>query len=121
MKKENYFILVGLFGLVALMVSSISGDSWLLLATIVAGILGLRLAKSRCKEVLDDERAYRISEKAGRIAFISYGIIGGLGVAILSQLKLSPELLLITKTISVSLGIMFLIYLSYYFYYSRKL
>jgi len=103
--------------------SAIRGDLTIALAAIVIGMIILYLLKSRVKQVIEDERVYRISEKASRrtiqIVGTTTALVG------LSLIGLSRSGYLELSEVGFSLAYfataLLMVYMIFYGYYSKKL
>ncbi|RLF37707.1 MAG: hypothetical protein DRN03_01690 [Thermoplasmata archaeon] len=84
---------------------------------VVGGILALRLIKRRVDDVLEDERIYRISEKASRRVLEIFGIGSALTGVTLIALDKHQE---VGYALAFSACIMILLYMIFYAYYSVK-
>ncbi len=103
--------------------SAIRGDLTIALAAVVIGMIILYLLKSRVKQVIEDERVYRISEKASRrtiqIVGTTTALVG------LSLIGLSRSGYLELSEVGFSLAYfataLLMVYMIFYGYYSKKL
>ncbi len=99
-----------------------TGNVVLPVLAMAAGIILLRLFRGKVKEVVEDERSYRISEKASRNAIQVFGIsaavlgsvliaLGSRGTAGISQAG---------YTLSYSVCSLLIIYQGFYWYYNKR-
>ncbi len=103
--------------------SAIRGDLTIALIAVVIGMIIIYLLKSRVKQVIEDERVYRISEKASRrtiqIVGTTTALIG------LSLIGLSRSGYLELSEVGFSLAYfataLLMVYMIFYGYYSKKL
>ena len=103
--------------------SAIKGELTIALVAVVIGMIILYLLKSRVKQVIEDERVYRISEKASRrtiqIVGTTTALIG------LSLIGLSRSGYLELSEVGFSLAYfataLLMVYMIFYGYYSKKL
>ena len=84
---------------------------------VIAGILVLQLIKRRVEDVLEDERTYRISERASRRVLEIFGIGSALGGVTLIALDKHQEA---GYALAFSACIMVLLYMIFYAYYSMR-
>jgi len=103
--------------------SAIRGEPIMAITAVVIGMIVLYALKSRVKQVLEDERIYRISEKASRrtiqVVGTTTGILG------LTFIGLSKNGYLELTDVGFSLAyfatILLMVYMIFYSYYSKKL
>ena len=103
--------------------SAIRGELTIALVAVVIGMIILYLLKSRVKQVIEDERVYRISEKASRrtiqIVGTTTALVG------LSLIGLSRSGYLELSDVGFSLAYfataLLMVYMIFYGYYSKKL
>ncbi len=103
--------------------SAIRGDLTIALVAVVIGMIIIYLLKSRVKQVIEDERVYRISEKASRrtiqIVGTTTALVG------LSLIGLSRSGYLELSEVGFSLAYfataLLMVYMIFYGYYSKKL
>jgi uncharacterized membrane protein len=103
--------------------SAINGELTIALCAIVIGMIILYLIKSRVKQIIEDERIYRISEKASRrtiqIVGTTTALIG------LSLIGLSRSGYFELSDVGFSLAYfataLLMVYMIFYGYYSKKL
>jgi len=87
------------------------------LFAVVAGVTLLSLAKRKVTEVLEDERIYRISEKASRKTLQIFGISAALiGVIMIS----SKEFAQAGFALSFAAIALIILYLIFYGYYNKR-
>ena len=123
-KKFNLYKLVITAGVGFLVgLSAISGELTIAVAAVVIAMILLYLLKSRVKQVIEDERIYRISEKASRRTIQVVGTITALlGLTIIG---LSRSGYLELDEVGFSLvyfatGLL-MVYMLFYGYYAKKL
>ena len=97
--------------------SAATGNVLLLFLGFAAGIVMLYLGRRRVTEVIEDERIYRISEKASRNTIQVFGIAIALFGATLIALRASMQIAL---TLAYSAIALVLLYMVFYAYYSRR-
>jgi uncharacterized membrane protein len=103
--------------------SAIRGEPITAIAAVVMGMIMLYTLKSRVNQVIEDERIYRISEKASRRTIQVVGTTSGLlGLAIIGLSK-SGYLKLTDVGFSLAYfaSVLLMVYMIFYGYYSRKL
>jgi len=84
---------------------------------VTAGILILHLLRRKVDEVIEDERIYRISERASRRVLEIFGIGSALGGVTLIALDKHQE---VGYALAFSACIMVLLYMIFYAYYSMR-
>jgi len=94
-----------------------TGDFVLPFVAVVGGILALRLIKRRVEDVLEDERTYRISEKASRRVLEVFGTGSALTGVTLITLDKHQEA---GYALAFSACILILLYMIFYAYYSMR-
>ncbi len=93
------------------------GNTLLTVIAIVIGIILLNLGRRRVTEVIEDERIYRISEKASRKTLEIFGVsIALIGVSLIALNKYVEA----GCALAFSVCALTLLYLTFYSYYSRK-
>jgi len=103
--------------------SAVRGEPITAIFAVVIGMILLYVFKSRVKEVIEDERVYKISEKASRrtiqVVGTATAIIG------LSVLGLSKngylDLVEIGYSLACFAAILLMVYMIFYGYYAKKL
>jgi uncharacterized membrane protein len=115
--------LVAIIGAVAA-ISVIIGNAYILLSTVIAGMIVIVLLRRRVKEVIADERTYTIAYKAARLTLsivgIGMAVIGAMLLAV-SRDDLSATLAQVGFALVYATCGLLLINLATYTYYSRKL
>ncbi len=97
--------------------SASTGNALLVPLAFIAGIALLRLGRRRVTEVLEDERIYRISEKASRRTLEIMGMgMALVGVSMIALDKYTE----VGYALAFSACVLTLLYLIFYGYYSRK-
>ncbi len=102
---------------------SISTENpFLALVAVIVAMALLYLCKTRVEEVLEDERIYRISEKASRRTFqVIILTIGLLGVVLITLGKGAfVEYKQIGLILAFSVCALLILYLFFYGYYSKR-
>jgi len=89
----------------------------LLLAAVIAGILVLYMFRRKVDEVIEDERIYRISDKASRRTLQVFGIGTALVGTTLISLGRYQE---IGYALNISVCILLILYMIFYAFYSRS-
>jgi uncharacterized membrane protein len=88
---------------------------------VIIGLALLYLCKSRIQEALEDERTYRISEKASRAALRVFVLVVAFTSIVLVLLgKSNAEVSQAGYILGYSVSALIVLYLVYYGYYSRK-
>lgn len=102
--------------------SASRGDSTIAIAAVIIGMVLLSVLKRRVKEVIEDERIYRISEKASRrtvqVVGITMAVIGLVSIG-LSKSGYS-EIAQFGYTLAFFASALLLVYIIFYGYYSKK-
>ncbi|MEM4258284.1 MAG: DUF2178 domain-containing protein [Candidatus Thermoplasmatota archaeon] len=125
--ERKKFILYGL--VITLVVgfviglSAIGGEPITAIAAVVMGMIVLYALKSRINQVIEDERIYRISEKASRRTIQVVGTtMGLLGLALIGLSKSGYlKLTDVGSSLAYFASVLIIVYLIFYSYYSRKL
>ena len=123
-KKFNLYKLVITAGVGFLDgLSAISGELTIAVAAVVIAMILLYLLKSRVKQVIEDERIYRISEKASRRTIQVDGIITALlGLTIIGLSKSGYlELTEVGFSLVYFATALLMVYMLFYGYYAKKL
>lgn len=93
------------------------GNVLLPIVAVIAGIALLSFGKRKVTEVLEDERIYKISEKASRMTLEIIGIgMALVGVSMIAMDKHAEA----GYALAFSASVLVLLYLIFYGYYSRK-
>ena len=87
------------------------------LIAVTAGILILHLLRRKVDEVIEDERIYRISDKASRRTLQVFGIGTALVGTTLISLERFQE---IGYALNISVCILLILYMIFYAFYSRS-
>jgi len=108
-------------------IAAIKGDMTITLfaalVAVVIGMLILLFAKKRIKQVIEDERIYRISEKASRRTIQIIGTttaLLGIIILILSQIGYLKSSELGFSLVYIAIAILW-VYMIFYSYYSKKM
>jgi len=97
------------------------GNPILLIIAFITGISLLYLCKSRVKEVIEDERTCRISERASKKTLEIFMIVTAITSAILIASKdRYPELKNLGFTLAYLICGLLTMYLFFYGYYAKK-
>jgi len=94
-----------------------TGNFVLPFVAVIGGILVLQLIKRRVEDVLEDERTYRISERASRRVLEIFGIGSALTGVTLIALDKHQE---VGYALAFSACILILLYMIFYAYYSMR-
>ncbi len=86
----------------------------------VIGISLIFIAKSRVKDVIEDERHYKIGGYAGRYAITLFSIVASICGLILIVQK-SPILEAVSYTLFCSISVLLFCYLILYAYFEKKM
>lgn len=102
--------------------SAIRGEPTIAIVAVIIGIMLLYSLKSRVKQVIEDERIYRISEKASRRTIQVVGVITAiLGLAIIGLSKIGYlKLAEIGFSLAYFATVLLVVYMIFYGYYSKK-
>jgi uncharacterized membrane protein len=103
--------------------SVVRGESAIALGAVVIGMILLYSLKSRVKQVIEDERVYRISEKASRRTIQVVGTTTAiLGLSILGLSRSGYlELADVGYSLAYFAAVLLIVYMIFYGYYNRKL
>ena len=97
--------------------SASTGNALLVLLALISGIALLHLGRRRVTEIIEDERIYRISEKASTRTLQVFGVsIALMGVTLIA-LRESME---VGLTLAYSAMALLILYMIFYGYYSRR-
>ena len=99
-----------------------AGNSVIPIAAVIGGMAILFLLRRQVTDTLEDERNYRLSEKASRFTFRAFAVAAGIsGVVLIAMSKDdSSRLSDIGMTLAFCVCAMLLLYMTSYVYYSRK-
>jgi uncharacterized membrane protein len=102
--------------------SAFRGEPITAIVAVVVGMLLLYALKSRVKQVIEDERDYRISEKASRRTIQVVGTTTALlGLSILGLSKSGHlDLVEVGYTLACFATILLMIYMIFYGYYAKQ-
>lgn len=123
-KKFNLYKLVITFGVGFLVgLSAINGELTIAIVAVVIGMILLYLLKNRVTQVIEDERIYRISDKASRRTIQVVGIITALlGLTIIGLSKSGYlELAEVGFSLAYFATALLMVYMLFYGYYAKKL
>jgi len=98
------------------------GNAILPIVAVILGITALYLCKSRVDEIIEDERDYKIAEKASRVAlqiFTVSLVVIGISLRALSQ-NGHPEMAQVGLTLVFAACALLMLYSVLYGYYNRK-
>ena len=100
----------------------VAGNALIPVPAVAAGTVILYLCKKRVKEVVEDERVYRIAEKASRLTIQISGILMAIAGATLLAASRggSPDLEQTGFAVAYSACGLLLIYYISYIYYNKK-
>ena len=125
MNRKQFTILgmITVMGLGAVIGWSINtGNPSLAMAAALLTAAVLNICKRSVTEVMEDERIYRISEKASRKVFnIAVFLLAMSGVVLISMKNEYPELGLVGFASALVACALLILYLILYAYYSRHL
>jgi uncharacterized membrane protein len=112
-------IVVGFF----IGLSAFRGEPITAIVAVVVGMILLYTLKSRVKQVIEDERVYRISEKASRRTIQVVGTTTALiGLSILGLSKSGYlELVEVGYSLAGFATVLLMVYMIFYGYYAKKL
>ena len=102
--------------------SASRGEPITAVVAVVVGMILLYVLKSRVKQVIEDERFYRISEKASRRTIQVVGTTTALlGLSILGLSKSGYlELVEVGYSLACFATVLLMVYMIFYGYYARK-
>jgi len=99
-----------------------SGNAWIPVPTVIAGIVILFLLKRRLKEVVVDERIFSIADKAAMLAFRVFAILAATTGATLLALNRESDsnFVQVGFTLAYSACALLILYYFAYIVYNRK-
>ena len=102
--------------------SAFRGEIITALVAVFIGMILLFMLKSRVKQVIEDERVYRISEKASRRTVQVVGVATALlGLSILGLSKSGYlELVEVGYSLTFFASVLLMVYMIFYGYYAKK-
>ena len=102
--------------------SAIRGESITAIVAVVIGMMLLYMLKSRVKQVIEDERIYRISEKASRRTIQIVGTTTAiLGLSIMGLSRSGYlELTEVGYSLACFAAALLMVYMIFYGYYAKK-
>jgi len=86
----------------------------------VIGISLVFIAKSRVRDVIEDERHYKIGGYAGKYAITLFSIIASI-IGLILIVQKSPILEAVAYTLFCSISVLLLCYLILYVYFEKKM
>lgn len=103
--------------------SAVRGELTIAIVAVVIGMILLYALKSRVKQVIEDERVYKISEKASRKTIQVVGITTAILSLTLIGLSRSGylELAEVGFSLAYFATALLMVYMIFYGYYSKKL
>ena len=103
-------------------ISIVMGNAIIPLAAVLIGMVVLYVCRRRVKEVIADERNYRVSEKAARLTINIFGpFIAVLSVVLIALGRNSyPSLEQVGYTLGYSAAVLIVLYDIFYYYFERK-
>lgn len=125
MEREKFklygFVITIVVGFV-IGLSVFRGEIITAIVAVVVGMILLFMLKSRVKQVIEDERVYRISEKASRRTIQVVGVtIALLGLSILGLSKSGYlELFEVGYSLTCFATVLLMVYMIFYWYYAKK-
>lgn len=121
-KFRRCAMIVGAFVGASVGWSVATGNAVLVIIAVIIGLTFEHLCRRRVTDVIEDERIYRISEKASRRTFQVFIVIFGVIGAVLIALSKSGygEFRQAGFTLALSVCALIISYLTFYGYYSRK-
>jgi len=120
-KRYGLIITIAVGFLVGLSVAR--GEPAIALGAVVIGMMLLYALKSRVKQVIEDERVYRISEKASRRTIQIVGTTTAiLGLSIIGLSRSGYlELAKVGYSLAYFATVLLMVYMIFYGYYNKKL
>ena len=102
--------------------SAIRGELTIAVVAVVIGMILIYVLKSRVKQVIEDERIYRISEKASRRTIQVVGTTTALlGLSILGLSKSEYlDLAEVGYSLACFATVLLMVYMIFYGYYAKK-
>lgn len=122
-KFKQYWIIITIAVGFFIGLSVFRGEPIPAIFAVVLGMIILYLLKSRVKQVVEDERVYRISEKASRRTIQIVGTttaIFGLSIIGLSRSGFL-EFTEVGYSLSCFAAVLLMVYMIFYGYYAKKL
>jgi uncharacterized membrane protein len=121
-KFKLYWIIITIAVGFVIGLSAFRGEPIIAIVAVVAGMILLYSLKSRVKEVIEDERVYRISEKASRRTIQVVGTTTALiGLTIIGLSKSGYlDLVEVGYSLACFATVLLMVYMIFYRYYTRK-
>jgi uncharacterized membrane protein len=121
-KFKLYWIIITIAVGFVIGLSALRGEPIIAIVAVVIGMILLYSLKSRVKEVIEDERVYRISEKASRRTIQVVGTTTALIGLIIIGLSKSEylELVEVGYSLACFATALLMVYMIFYGYYARK-
>jgi uncharacterized membrane protein len=121
-KFKLYWIIITIAVGFVIGLSAFRGEPIIAIVAVVVGMILLYSLKSRVKEVIEDERVYRISEKASRRTIQVVGTTTALiGLTIIGLSKSGYlELVEVGYSLACFATVLLMVYMIFYRYYTRK-
>jgi uncharacterized membrane protein len=121
-KFKLYGLVLTIFVGFVIGLSAFRGEPIIAIVTMVVGMILLFALKSRVKQVIEDERIYRISEKASRKTIQVVGTTTALlGLSILGLSKSGYlELVEVGYSLACFATVLLIVYMIFYGYYAKK-
>ena len=125
MEREKYkiygLIITILVGFI-IGLSVFRGEPVIAIVAVVIGMMLLYILKSRVKKVIEDERVYKISEKASRRTIQVVGTTTALvGLSIIGLSKNGYlELVEVGYSLACFASVLLMVYMIFYWYYAKK-
>lgn len=121
-KFKRYGLVITIIVGFVIGLSAFRGEPIAAIVAVVIGIILLYLLKSRVKQVIEDERVYRISEKASRRTIQIVGTTTALlGLAIIGLSKSEYlKLAEVGYSLACFATVLLMVYMIFYGYYAKK-
>lgn len=102
---------------------AVSGNVWVPVGAVVGGIILVLAIGQRATDIMTDERTYSIAEKAARLAFGLFSVLGAVtGLTLIAVGRdRYPELETAGLTLAYSVCALLIFNLVAYYVYNRKL
>ena len=122
-KFKLYWLVITIVVGFVIGLSAFRGEPITALVAVVVGLILLYVLKSRVKQVIEDERIFRISEKASRRTIQVVGTTTAiLGLSILGLSRSGYlELAEVGYSLTCFAVVLLMVYMIFYRYYSKKL
>ena len=121
-KFKLYWLIITIIIGFVIGLSAVRGEPITAIVAVVVGMMLLYLLKSRVKKIIEDERVYRISEKASRRTIQVVGITTAIiGLSIMGLSKRGYiEFTEVGYALACFAAVLLMVYMIFYWYYARS-